>query len=174
MDLTLNKTNTMLETIQKTREYLDYIERHYLNVQKAWEELNTKCQGYGFNWIYDNVIWDEINGNIKDHDLSKLSQYEFVQYRQFFYPTSNETKDKELMNEAWLHHLEKNKHHWQNWTQSNPNHIPFLIENICDWMAMGYEFGDTAKEYYENNKTKINLPEWAEKEMYEIFDIIYK
>jgi hypothetical protein len=40
-------------------------------------------------------------------------------------------------------------------------------------MAMGYEFGDTAQEYYENNKDKIFLPEWAIKEMYKIFEIIY-
>ena len=40
-------------------------------------------------------------------------------------------------------------------------------------MAMGYEFGDTAKEYYENNKAKIDLPKWAIDEMYKIFDIVY-
>ena len=46
-----------------------------------------------------------------------------------------------------------------------------LIKPIT--IAMGYEFGDTAKEYYENNKDKIILPEWAIKEMYKIFEIIY-
>ena len=33
-----------IQTIQKTREYLDYVERHILNVNKAWEELNIKCR----------------------------------------------------------------------------------------------------------------------------------
>ena len=37
----------MQELIQKTREYLDYVERHYNNVQKAWAELNEKCKGKG-------------------------------------------------------------------------------------------------------------------------------
>ena len=46
-----------------------------------------------------------------------------------------------------------------------------LIKPIT--IAMGYEFGDTVKEYYENNKDKIILPEWAIKEMYKIFEIIY-
>lgn len=168
----------MKELIQKTREYLDYVERHYNNVQKAWQELNDKCKNNGFNWLYDDVIWHAINDNIKRHDMSKLGVNEFVQYRQYFYPTSSEVKDKELMNQAWNHRLGNNPHHWQNWTERDyyyPNQsLIYFIENICDWMAMGYEFGDTAKEYYESNKDKIDLPEWAIKEMYLIFDIIYK
>ena len=166
-----------IQTIQKTREYLDYVERHILNVNKAWEELNIKCRLKGFNWIYDDFIWNIINENIKHHDLSKLSISEFVQYRQYFYPAEGEEKNKELMNEGWMHHLGNNPHHWQYWTERDyayPNQkLIYLIENICDWMAMGYEFGDTAQEYYENNKDKIILPEWAIKEMYKIFEIIY-
>jgi len=166
-----------IEVIQKTREYLDYVERHILNVRKAWEELNTKCRGNGFIWISDDFIWNQINDNVNRHDISKLSEKEFVQYRQFFYPTSFEEKNEDLMNEAWMHHLNNNGHHWQYWTGrdfDDPNKaLIYLIENICDWMAMGYEFGDNAKIYYENNKSKIKLPDWAEKHMYEIFDIIY-
>lgn len=162
----------MEELLKKTREYLDYVERHYNNVQKAWQELNDKCEGKGFNWLYDDCIWHAININVKNHDLSKLGVNEFTQYRQFFYPTSYEVKNKELMGQAWEHHLSNNPHHWQNWTVKSPC-VEYLIENICDWMAMGYEFGDTAKEYYESNKDKIILPDWAVKEMYLIFDIIY-
>ena len=39
---------------------------------------------------------------------------------------------------------------------------------------MGIKFGDTAKSYYEKNKNKINLPEWAEAYIYEIFEKIYE
>lgn len=163
----------MQELINKTREYLDYVERHFHNVKKAWDELNTKCDGHGFNWLYDDFIWHCINENIKIHDKSKLSKEEFCQYRQFFYPTKDEEKDKTQFNKAWENHLKLNAHHWQNWTKNHSGSISFLIENICDWMAMGYEFGDTAKEYYENNKEKIYMPEWAVKHMYEIFNIIY-
>jgi len=45
--------------------------------------------------------------------------------------------------------------------------------NVIDWVAMGFKFNDTAKEYYEKNKHEINLPDWAIKLMYEIFDCIY-
>jgi len=29
---------------------------------------------------------------------------------------------------------------------------------VLDWMAMGLKFGDTAEEYYENNRDKIKIP----------------
>lgn len=170
----------MKELIQKTREYLDYVERHYNNVQKAWQEIQDKCgtvKDGSFRFLYDDFVYFNIDNNIKNHDKSKLSKEEFVQYRQFFYPTSYEIKDKDLMNKAWENHLKENDHHWQTWTEryKNNNYASeiFLIENICDWMAMGYEFGDTAKEYYENNKEKINLPDWAIELMYKIFDKVY-
>jgi hypothetical protein len=48
------------------------------------------------------------------------------------------------------------------------------VHMVCDWMAMSMKFGDTAKDYYENNKDKIDLPEWSEILMYKIFDRIYE
>ena len=167
----------MKEKIQKFREYLDYVERHYDNVQKAWKELQDKCGDIRF--VYDDYVFNCIDSNVKNHDLSKLSQEEFTQYRQFFYPTEQEQeeKDKELMNQAWQSHLLNNDHHWQTWTTKEYNnpyaHEIYLVENIIDWIAMGYEFGDTAKEYYENNKSKIKLPKESISFMYRIFDRVY-
>lgn len=170
----------MKNEIEQTRAYLDYLERHYNNVQKAWEELNEKCKNKGFIWMSDDFIWNEINQNIKIHDMSKLGINEFIQYRQKFFPTpyekNNNVIDENLFKDAWSHHLGNNPHHWQNWTERDyayPNQkLIYFIENICDWMAMGYEFGDTAKQYYENNKNKIDLPEWAVEEMYKIFNCL--
>jgi len=80
----------MIEKIKKFREYLDYIERHYNNVQKAWELIQEKCKD--FNFIYDDNLFFELDGDIKNHDLSKLSSNEFTQYRQFFFPCEGEKK----------------------------------------------------------------------------------
>ena len=165
----------MIEQIQKFREYLDYVERHYNNVQRAWKLINDKC-GNGFRFISDDYVWGMIDQNVKNHDLSKLSKEEFTQYRQFFFPTQNEVKDKEQFKSAWENHKKENAHHWQNWTVKHENHPYadiFLVENIVDWVAMGFEFGNTARDYYENNKEEIKLPEWAVKDMYAIFDCIY-
>ena len=34
----------MEEEIKKTKEYLDYLQEHYDNVQKAWDIIQCKCQ----------------------------------------------------------------------------------------------------------------------------------
>jgi len=36
------------EYIKKTREYLDYLEDHIKNVEKAWEILQEKCKNKNF------------------------------------------------------------------------------------------------------------------------------
>lgn len=71
------------EKIFKTREYLDYFERHYNNVQKAWKVIQEKC-GNDFRFMYDDYVWNCINEDVINHDMSKLSENEFIQYRQFF------------------------------------------------------------------------------------------
>jgi len=166
----------MEEKIKKFREYLDYIEEHYFNVQKAWQLINDKCKDKGLRFMADDFVWGTVDAEVKVHDLSKLSEEEFTQYRQYFFPCENEVKDKVLFDRAWDHHKDLNEHHWQNWTvnfATNPYADAFLVMNIVDWIAMGLKFNDTAKDYYEKNKDSIKLPEWAVKLMYEIFDCIY-
>lgn len=165
----------MKDKIQKFREYLDYIERHYDNVQKAWKLINDKCANKGFRWHWDDFLWHTIDQEVKSHDLSKLSAEEFTQYRQFFYPTANEDRNKRGFELAWEHHKEKNVHHWEHWTkiENAPFSEVYVVMMLVDWVAMGFEFGDTAKEYYEKNKDKIDLPEWAVELMYDIFEHIY-
>lgn len=176
------------QKIQKFKEYILYIERHYENVQKAWELIKEKCKdgrknGDYFRFIVDDYVYFSIVEDVLNHDLSKLSDKEFLQYRCAFYPTENEKKDKdglaiasEKMQDAWEHHKKHNSHHWENWTQKQKN-FPYadmyLVMMVIDWVAMSFEFGDTAKEYYEKNKDKIHLPDWAIELMYDIFDCIY-
>jgi len=162
--------------IAKTREYLDYFERHYDNVQMAWALINEKCQNKGFRFMSDDFVWYTIDSDVKLHDESKLSEYEFTQYRNWFFPADNEIKDERGYLSAWEHHKRNNAHHWQNWTETqsaNPYADAYLVMNIVDWVAMGFEFGDTAKSYYEKNQAKIELPQWAIALMYKIFDCIY-
>ena len=164
----------MLNLIKKTRDYLDYIEEHYNNVQKAWKLIQEKCSD--MNFITNTYLFNEIDGLVKDHDLSKLSMEEFIPYREKFFPLKSENPDPSRFDMAWEHHKENNWHHWQNWTQVEagfPNAVVFLVDNLCDWAAMGFKFGDTAKDYYEKNKHEIKLPEWAVELMYKIFDCIY-
>ena len=168
----------MIETINKFREYLDYIERHYDNVQKSWVLIKEKCDDKGFEFMENSSITNMIDIDVAGHDMSKLSAFEFTQYRQRFFPTEHEEKNEGMFELAWDHHKTWNSHHWQTWT-TNKNlniieQIVCLVTNVVDWVAMGYEFNSTAKEYYEKNRSKIVLPDWAVKLMYQIFDCIYE
>lgn len=164
----------IIEQINKTREYLDYIEEHVLNVQKAFGVMKEKCKDMRF--IYDDLFYHTLNLDIERHDLSKLSENEFIQYRKAFYSTEFEPKYD--MTEAWKHHKTHNSHHWENWTLNtsctiHPDDWEIdCAHMVCDWMAMGYKFGDTAQLYYERNKEKIKLPECAVTFIYEIFERI--
>ena len=166
----------MLEKIQKFREYLDYIERHYKNVQIAWQLINEKCKGKGFRFLKDEYCWNIINEDVINHDLSKLSEHEFCQYRQYFFPTDDEIKNEEAFQKAWEHHKENNVHHWQNWTtkqKNNPCVEAYVVCMLVDWVAMSLEFGGNSQKFYEKKKHTIDLPDSSVKLMYEIFDCIY-
>ena len=159
-----------IEVIKKTREYLDYLEDHINNVNKAWEELKIKCKDMRF--IFDDYMYFSIQDAVDQHDLSKLSEEEFLQYRKYsFHHPKEEAHD---MTPAWEHHKANNPHHWENWTTINNDGDPYSWEVHCvhmviDWVAMSYKFGDTAQEYYERNKDKIKLPDYAVSLIYEIF-----
>ena len=45
--------NIFEETLKKTREYLDYVERHYNNVQKAFKEFTRRTCHKNFNKKYN-------------------------------------------------------------------------------------------------------------------------
>ena len=158
-----------LNHIERIRQYCDYVEEHLLNVQKAWAILQEALK-------HENVIWDDhlfwiINRMVQEHDVSKLSPEEFVQYQRNFFPVDK--PDKAGFVSAWEHHKEHNPHHWQTWP-SAPEHFPnehscHVVCMVADWMAMGMKFGDTAEQYYEAHKDEINMPQWAERFLSDIF-----
>jgi len=162
-----------LKLIRKTREYLDYIEEHVLNIQNAWSEIQVKCRDMRF--VYDDFVYNWISMEVQRHDVSKLSPEEFVQYRRQFYPANDREKGCGF-DEAWENHKYCNPHHWETWTKetyTNPYEWEVhCVHMVIDWTAMGYKFGDTAQKYYEANKDKINLPNYAENFIYEIFERI--
>lgn len=171
-----------LEEIRVTRNYLDYLQEHIINVHKAWQIVQEKCKDLSI--VYDDFKYNSLDEEVRSHDLSKLSKEEFFAYRRKFFPTDIEVQQDEQelkeiekdFDKAWRHHYENNDHHWEKWKTSSYSH-PYAHEIHCahmviDWMAMGMKFGDT-REYYDKNKDKIDLPEWADKFVNEIFDRVY-
>ncbi len=151
--------------IDKTREYLDYLEEHIENVRLAFDSLSRACDGMW--WVGDDYTWHQLRQDIVYHDISKFSKEEFTQYRKSFFPVGKEKKDQSAFNNAWTHHKENNNHHHE-----TLNSFPAIVHMVIDWTAMGYKFNGTAQEYYEANKEKIQLTDEQIKFMYEVFDKI--
>ena len=167
--------------IQKTREYLDYLEEHLNNIRSAFQELSEACNGMA--WVGDDFTWHTLRAEICAHDVSKFSAEEFVAYRDRFFPLHiPSTKDSKSFDKAWEHHYLNNEHHWEyiwNLSDEECNSFPgrieqYLIHMLVDWTAMGYKYGDTAQQYYESNKNKIKLRPEHKKFIYTIFERLNK
>lgn len=162
--------------------YLKYIMEHKSNILKAYDEM-LKCKD--LEWIMqDPLIQVRLLIRAHNHDDSKLSKAEFNAYCKHYFPVDiKEFNDNaEAYQQAWEHHKNTNDHHWQariNWKDEdfNINTELACLENVMDWLAVGYKLGDRPYEYYEQNKDKIILPkkqrEFIEKCIYQGIDKKY-
>ena len=159
--------------IKATRDYVDYVENHYKNVQKAFAEFTRRIEkalekGKYHNFVcetklYEDWFYNTLKAIIEAHDITKLGKEEFTAYRDNFYPLSEKSKqaNKEEFDKAWEHHKQKNNHHWQSRVGKTFYECDYLaIENAMDWIAMAYAFNETPiNKYYLENKHKMQLSE---------------
>ena len=135
--------------IDSTRAYLDYIEEHLAFVAKAFSELSEACDGKE-HWVGDDCAWHTLHHEVTNHDLSKLSKSELVQYRDNFFPICDEDKVNSCFAEAWENHKQNNHHHHE--TAINYND---LVHMVVDWVAMSYKFKDHPRSFYEKTKPSM-------------------
>jgi len=166
---------------KSTRDYFNYIQEHIMNVQNAWAILELKCKDEKF--IYDDFEYNILDQEIKNHDLTKYSDEEFIPYRNKFYPYKKYDGEEQQFfdmefNKAWEHHKKYNDHHWETWTIKKypTSDIQSLhcVHMFIDWMAMSMKFKNTPVSYYEKNKDKITIPNWAEDMIYRLNSKIEK
>ena len=159
------------EYIKQTRAYCDYLEEHFNNIAKAFEEVTKACKQSLF--FADDYNYHTLHQAVRYHDISKFSAEEFTQYRNKFFPliydqspylsiTTNVPFDQ-----AWKHHYLNNTHHWESATTETD-----LVHMVIDWTAMSYKFGGTAQSYYEANQHKIKLKPDLTEFMYTIFNYL--
>ena len=98
------------------------------------------------------------------HDLSKFMPSEFFAYAEKFFSGDYAYKYQQVeinFGIAWLHHQHRNKHHWDYWVGSDGTAAPmprrYVMQMVADWKAMGKRFGDTAKEFYQKNNSRMKL-----------------
>lgn len=172
----------MVSKLEQEQAYIKYIDNHKQNVIKAWESIKHNLSTINCIKRYEIAFkcgdcLSLIDNLIQTHDSSKTQPEEFEAYRKYFYPVSDEEKEnsKEEFDKAWKHHYTNNLHHWNWWYESgniNSMSLPFVIEMICDWMAMGYQFNNTAKDWYYKNKNNIHLGELQEKFVEDFLELI--
>lgn len=161
--------------------YKEYIDNHRQNVQKAWMNMKSNSDCLELISRYLNTTVESairlIDSLIDAHDMSKYGKEEFDAYRKNFYPVDEKEKeDNEIeFDLAWRHHYYNNPHHWDWWYETgnmDNMKMPYVVEMICDWEAMGYKFGNTSKQWYEQNKYKIHLGEKQKSFAIQLMDII--
>lgn len=92
------------------------------------------------------------------HDLSKYSPTEFLEGVKYFsgsYSPIMNCKRERGYSPAWLHHIGRNKHHYQYWYDyaapvSSPIiPYPYFVEMVCDTLAAGivYQGKNWTKDY---------------------------
>ena len=151
-----------IKTKVKEKQYKKYIKNHRNNVKKAYKELINNPNIY---LIADKEILDKLYKRVLVHDNSKYSLEEFDAYRKNFYPINKREKEEnvESFKKAWEHHWKNNSHHWQFRQDKkffniyNDEEVVDVLENVVDWLAMGYQFKNRPYQYYEKNKNDIIL-----------------
>ena len=104
------------------------------------------------------------------HDLSKYTPTEFrvgAKYYQGTRSPNNAEREDKGYSEAWMHHKGRNRHHFEYWTDYNPQThrmdavkmpLRFVIEMFCDRIAacktyQGDKYDDRKPlEYYQRGK----------------------
>lgn len=159
--------------IQEER-YMRYVQKHRIKMADAYKEMLTCPEVMNLG----NEVLIMLKQRVVFHDITKFKAEEFDAYRKNFFPISKKEKEDNLENfeKAWQHHYDNNSHHWQHrrnnteFNKNDPEQVVNVLENVCDWLAVGYTYKNRPYQYYEKHKEKIELcPE--EKEFFEY--IIY-
>ncbi len=109
------------------------------------------------------------------HDWSKLSPVEFVEGVRFFAGDKSPTElERRTLgcSLAWMHHKGRNRHHFEYWTDYNPDTrkiepvkmpIKYVKEMFCDRVAAGKVYlgkkytNDNPIGYFLGGSAKLNM-----------------
>lgn len=133
-----------------------HIIKHFSTITRHRHKVIYHCFKCG-------ILWQGLR-----HDLSKYSPTEFFAGARFYLgdrsPTEAERREYGY-SKAWLHHKGRNRHHFEYWTDYNPETrmvepvkmpLNFVKEMFCDRVAAG-------KIYLGNNYTSNNPIEYFTK-----------
>lgn len=160
------KKITYCETMKESKEkYTEYINNHIKAVQEAYETAIN-----GFKAVFPEVYEDDkqvfqLSINLQHHDRSKFDENEFWYYAMRFFPVNGIDPESEKVKKdfkiGWLHHVHNNAHHPNHWALVDDNKVIlinmpdiYIIEMLCDWMAMSKYYNSTTMKYWESDSAK--------------------
>ena len=136
--------------IKKTREYLDYVERHLNCIQVVYNIVGPLFAEL------EEIDSLSLKKAVFQHDISKFSIEEFVQYRQTFYPVIADEQEASLFSAALAHHYAANHHHAE-----SIETFTDLAHLVIDWMAMAMADRDnmSVANFFKLKQDSLNLSE---------------
>ena len=149
--------------------YSVYINTHINTVRFIFQKYSYSIIKYMVERYPDeadewNKAFEFVKQKIKDHDKSKFSEEEFEGYRAYYYKSKeDDNKDiEDAYNKAWEHHYKFNSHHPEFWVvnlNETDKELKFiemlkscLLEMLCDWMSMSFQFNQSLYEWWFNSK----------------------
>ena len=124
---------------------------HFKTITRHRHQVIKHCKKAG-------ILWQGLF-----HDLSKYSPSEFIVGAKFYQGTRspNEMERKVFgYSRAWMHHKGRNKHHFEYWTDYNPETrmygpvkmpIRYVKEMFCDRVAASKIYqGENYKNSFRN------------------------
>lgn len=151
------------------KSYLEHVLKHKEMVYIAWIYIADTLHSLGF--INENDI-NNINNLIITHDDSKLLKDEFIPYaKRFNGPKQKDLITKDNFKIAVKLHKERNLHHYESLKEYKGNKWKqYIVELICDYIAMGWEFDNYICDYF--NKVKEELKNTLPSEYYNYMESI--
>lgn len=143
--------------------------KHFRTITKHRHAVIRNCFKAGIGW----------QGLF--HDLSKYTPTEFIPGAKYYLGTRSPNEEERRLfgfSRAWLHHKGRNRHHFEYWTDYNPETrtmgpVPmpkrYVVEMFCDRVAAskiykGKNYTDSsAYEYFlPGKKTRFIHPETSD------------
>ncbi|MBE6738110.1 MAG: catalase [Ruminococcaceae bacterium] len=109
--------------------------KHFRTITKHRHKVISHCfkAGIGFQGLF--------------HDLSKYSPAEFISGARYYQGTRSPNEEERVKfgySKAWMHHKGRNRHHFEYWTDYNPQTkivepvkmpLNYVVEMFCDRVA---------------------------------------
>lgn len=161
-------------------QYDNYLAQHKTNVKKGYDWLKENLPEI-LEGTYEYDLEQQIGSM---HDFSKTDVSEYKAYDKYFYGNNRSYQVVQEFNEAWLHHIHHNPHHWQYWVLINDDpkegtiiiRMPYnyIIEMICDWWAFSWAKGDLTEifKWYDEHKNYMKLHDETRKTVESILNKI--